>query len=185
MQDLTHTYTHTHTKTRSPIAQACARTQRDRAQHCTRGTPTAPRVRAGLGRPGCPQPECARLEAPQSRAPPGNSLSLCLIGVLCVFQLGSVPPCPQPCPTSPDGREGLREGYWMLLSSGELLAPKSAWGVVAVVCFLHISKCGVLAVGNPFAIEQSTKALLALSFKALSSSTCRVSPATGPPQMGQ
>lgn len=42
----------------------------------------------------------------------------------------------------------------MLLSSGELLAPRSVLGVVAVVCFVHISMCGVLAVGNPFAIEQ-------------------------------
>lgn len=45
----------------------------------------------------------------------------------------------------------------MSLSNGELLAHKSARGVVSVVCFPHISMCRVLAVGNPFAIEQSTK----------------------------
>lgn len=60
----------------------------------------------------------------------------------------------------------------MLLNSGELLAPKCALGVVSVVCFLHISVCGVLAVGNPFAIEQSTKAVLPPSFKAVSSLIC-------------
>lgn len=58
---------------------------------------------------------------------------MCLIRVLSIFQRGSVPPCPQPCPTNPDGKEELREGFWMLLSSGELLAPRSVLGVVAVV----------------------------------------------------
>lgn len=36
----------------------------------------------------------------------------------------------------------------MVFSSGEHLLPKSVLGVVAVVCFLHISMCAVLALRN-------------------------------------